>query len=137
MTGIYDLVPNNKYDISSIERLRQLTNDEITPILPELLKWLQDYNWPIAKEILPILAFHQAPLIPCILELLEPGQIDEIWKYNIIAYLIPLFSDDNITSVLPSIKRIAKRPTEDETNEEVEQKAAEFLLHFQDIDRDN
>ncbi|WP_228202031.1 DUF5071 domain-containing protein [Clostridium prolinivorans] len=54
---------------------------EIQPIIFELLEWLQNYNWPIAKEILPIVVLHQNIVMPHILTILQANDI--MWKYRI------------------------------------------------------
>lgn len=127
LTDIRDLVPNNKYDISTMDKLRQLTDEEIAPILPALLAWIQDMNWPVARVVLPVLALHQASLVPHILSVLSPEKTDEIWKYWIIISLLPLFSDENRKPILPYIERIAVSPTENERLEEVDGVALAFL----------
>ena len=81
MTDIHDLVPKNKFDSSNIERLKHLTDNEIEPILPSLLEWIQDCNWPVAGDILPVLALHQSALVPLIHRVLSPHEKDDIWKY--------------------------------------------------------
>lgn len=124
---VYDLVPKNKFDNSNIERLKQLTDEEIEPILPDLLKWIQDANWPVFKEILSVLALYQAALAPHILSVLRAEEKDEIWKYWIIDCLAPFYSDANLPLILPAIKRIAENPTQDEIYEEVNEMAADFL----------
>ena len=106
MTDIHDLVPKNKFDSSNIERLKHLTDNEIEPILPSLLEWIQDCNWPVAGDILPK---------------------DDIWKYWIITCLAPLFSDESINCILSDIQRIAKSPTQGELREEVHEAAVIFL----------
>lgn len=127
MNDMRDLVPKDKFDDFNIGRLKQLTDKEIEPILPALLEWIQDCNWPIAKEVLPVLALHQSALVPFILSVLSPEGKDDIWKYWIITCLMPLFSEENRKPVLPSIKRIAERPTENEKLEEVQEAAIIFL----------
>lgn len=127
MINIYQLVPKNKFDNSNIERLKVLTSEEIKPILPKLLEWLQDYNWPIAKEVLPILSLHQSELIPVIINVLTLEEKDDIWKYWIITYLIPLFSDENIKLVFPYLKRIIEKPTKGEREEMVDKAVIAFL----------
>ena len=100
MTDIHDLVPKNKFDSSNIERLKHLTDNEIEPILPSLLEWIQDCN---------------------------PHEKDDIWKYWIITCLVPLFSDESINCILSDIQRIAKSPTQGELREEVHEAAVIFL----------
>lgn len=123
MTDIHDLVPKNKFDSSNIERLKHLTDNEIEPILPSLLEWIQDCNWPVAGDILPVLALHQSALVPLIHRVLSPHEKDDIWKYWIITCLAPLFSDESINCILSDIQRIAKSPTQGELREEVHEAA--------------
>ena len=127
MTDIHDLVPKNKFDSSNIERLKHLTDNEIEPILPSLLEWIQDCNWPVAGDILPVLALHQSALVPLIHRVLSPHEKDDIWKYWIITCLAPLFSDESINCILSDIQRIAKNPTQGELREEVHEAAVIFL----------
>ena len=127
MIDVYDLVPKNKFDSSNIERLKHLTNNEIEPILPSLLEWIQDCNWPVAGDILSVLALHQSALVPLIHRVLSPHEKDEIWKYWIITCLAPLFSDKSINYILPDIQRIAEKPTQGESREEVQEAAITFL----------
>lgn len=127
MTDIHDLVPKNKFDSSNIERLKHLTDNEIEPILPSLLEWIQDCNWPVAGDILPVLALHQSALVPLIHRVLSPHEKDDIWKYWIITCLAPLFSDESINCILSDIQRIAKSPTQGELREEVHEAAVIFL----------
>jgi len=58
MDFINELLPKNKSDDSTIEQLSQLSDEQMKPLISSLLKWLQDYNWPIAKKVLPIIASH-------------------------------------------------------------------------------
>ena len=43
---IKHLIPKDKGDYKNIEELKRLSFDEIEPIVPDLLVWLQDINWP-------------------------------------------------------------------------------------------
>lgn len=127
MSDVFDLLPKDKFDNSNIEKLKQLSDEEIAPILPKLLEWIQDSNWPVAKDVVSVLALHQRELIPLIIDVLRPDEKDDIWKYWIIIDLMPLFSDENAEAVLPAIKRIAEAPTENERLEEVDAAAITFL----------
>lgn len=127
MSDIFNLVPKDKFDNSNIEHLKLLTEVEIAPILPALLGWIQDCNWPVANDILPVLALHQSALVPLIHKVLRSDEKDDIWKYWIITCLVPLFSDENTNRILPDIKRIAKSPTQSELKEEVNEAAIIFL----------
>ena len=127
MDNVFDLLPKNKFDSSGMEGLKRLSDEEIHPILPALLEWIQDMNWPVAQKVLPVLAMHEKCLVPLIRARLQPGEGDDIWKYWIVARLLPLFSQESLASLLPSLERIALQPTDGEKDEGVDGLAADFL----------
>lgn len=127
MNDIYELIPKDKSDDSNIKKLALLSDEEIAPILLPLLTFIQDMNWPVAKEILPVLAKHQYVLNPLIAEILEPAEKDDIWKYWIIKKLLPMFSGGCVELIRSRVERIAKNPTNGETEEEVDIAAREYL----------
>lgn len=133
MTAIDDLVPKSKFDRSHIEELKRLSDHEIEPLLPSLLEWIKDCNWPVASDVLSVLACHQSALVPLLHGVLSPDEKDDIWKYWIITRLAPLLSDQSISCILPDIKRIAQTPTQGEFMEEVNQAAALFLQERRSI----
>lgn len=55
MEHLNDLLPKDKFDIDKVEKLKGLNRGELIPLLPELLKWIQDMNWPIAPKIAKLL----------------------------------------------------------------------------------
>ena len=44
------LVPKDKYDITVISELKKLSDTEIKSIIPGLLEWIQDMDWPVAGD---------------------------------------------------------------------------------------
>lgn len=127
MTDARALVPKDKCDGSHIEELKRLSDGEIEPILPRLLAWIQDVNWPVAAELLPVLAQRQTALLPLIREILRAEETDDVWKYWILTSLAPLFSEESVQSLRPALERIVTAPTRGEIEEEVTGAAA-FLL---------
>ena len=131
MENIKDLIPKDKFDDSSFEQLMALNDAEIDPIIPELLKWIQDMNWPVAPSVIKVLASHRAATEKHLLVLLKPEQKDDEWKRNIIKYLLVEWTsypvDDHLTS---EIKRIAENPTDGEREELADEAAQEFLNAF-------
>ena len=108
-----------------------LNDEEIDAIIPELLEWIQDMNWPVAPSIIRVLAAHRKATEKYLPALLKPEQNDAEWKRHIIAYLLREWTsypgDDRITN---EIARIADHPTEAERQEEVDVAAAEYLDGF-------
>lgn len=127
MKRIEDLVPKNIFDFSGVEELRLLSDEEIAPILPALLEWMKDMNWPIAKEMPELLSMHQKVIIPYIIEALQPEQLESDWKTYIIQFLLPLLDSDHFVMLKPSLERIVKEPTWGEISDGTDEAAREFL----------
>lgn len=107
--NIKNLLPKDKFDIESVENLKNFSFDEIQPIVPDLLQWLQDCNWPVSKPIVNFLLPYTDNISADILEILTGT--DEIWKYWILSGF-----GDSITNILviEEIKRIALDPSKQE-----------------------
>ena len=98
------LLPKDKYDNSNIENLKKLQDEEIKPLIPELLTWLQDYNWPITKEVLNVLKGRENLVFPYIADILAGD--DVMWKCWIMELLIPSFSDEHKAKLKDKIKNL-------------------------------
>lgn len=131
MDSIKDLIPKDKFDVSSFDQLMALSDDEIGEIIPEILKWIQDMNWPVAPSMIKVLASHRAATEKYLPVLLKPEQKDDEWKRNIIMYLLVEWTsypvDDHLSS---EIKRIAENPTDGEREELADKAAQEFMNTF-------
>ena len=128
MADFDDLIPKDKFDTSSIDVLMTLTDDAIEPLVPKLLEWIQDMNWPVAPHVIKVLTAHCKVTEKYLASLLMPEQKDDIWKYNIIRYLLyewPSYPDDDL--IMSEIVRITERPTEDEKEELVDKVALKYL----------
>lgn len=90
---IEDFIPKNKFDDKSLYGIDELTDEEIQPIIYELLEWLQDYNWPVADKVLKVLLKRENLVFPYISDILEGNDI--IWKIWIIDLLIPTFTAEH------------------------------------------
>lgn len=127
MKKVEDLVPKNKYDLNGIEALKTLSDEEILPVIPELLAWMRDLNWPVAKEMPALLVLHQKVIIPYIIEIFQPEQLECDWKTYIIWVLLPLLDEEHLPVLKPYLERIIENPTEGEIMEETNIAAEEFL----------
>lgn len=120
--NIKHLLPKDKFDIESVENLQNFSFEEIQPIVPDLLKWLQDCNWPVSKPIFNFLLPFTENISSNLLEILQGT--DDIWKYWILSGF-----GDSITNnlVIEEIKRIAFKPTKNEINEGIGEIALELI----------
>ena len=82
---IGELVPKHKDDQKVIAELRKLSFEHLEPIIPNLLEWLQDMNWPIARPVADILKPFADRMIPNIIRILKTN--DWEWKQSMLAIL--------------------------------------------------
>lgn len=119
---VKDLIPKHKDDQNVVGPLKELSFEQIKPIVPELLEWLQDMNWPIARPIANILEPFADKMVPEIIKIFKTN--DGVWKMWVLR---------NITRhtesplLLSEIERIAKFPTRDEIEEEANLEAIAIL----------
>ncbi|QGK75192.1 DUF5071 domain-containing protein [Flavobacterium sp. SLB02] len=118
---IKNLIPKDKFDLETVEKLKQHSFDDIQPIVPDLLEWLQDINWPISQPIAEFLLPFSEKIAPEIVKILKSK--DEMWKYCI---LMAFGKNIKNTLVLKEINRIAENPTQDEIDDGVNEIANEI-----------
>lgn len=119
---IKKLIPKHKDDQEVIAGLKKLSFEQLEPIIPELLVWLQDTNWPIARPVADILEPFADRIVPEIIKILKTN--DGEWKRRI---LMSLARDTTDPILLQEIERIAKFPSRDEIEDEVNLEAIAIL----------
>ena len=121
---IQNLIPQNKFDIGRANQLKNYSYEQINPIVPELLVWLQDCNWPVSRPVADYLVTISGSITSEIITILKGD--DGIWKYWCL--LIFAKHTKNINArLLDEIKRIAVNPSPDEIAEGVHEIAMEIL----------
>lgn len=119
--NLLDLIPKDKFDEETVELLKDYTFEEIEPIMPQLLEWLQDGNWPVSRPLGRYLkSLPQDKLEPYIMDVLNGP--DYQWKYFLICILGG--EPDKISILfLNELKRLAYKPTEIEKRCELDEVA--------------
>lgn len=126
--NLEDLIPKQKHDHERVNNLKNLELNEIKPILPELLVWLQDANWPVAQGIEDIVIGFQDELIPYIRDIFQTN--DGTWKYFLLHGLIRRLPDNVLLQLKPDLERMKDNPTIDEKYEELDDILTELLLRI-------
>ncbi|WP_274307374.1 DUF5071 domain-containing protein [Solibacillus daqui] len=81
------MIPKNKFDIEAVELLRNKPANEVVPLLPELMTWMQDMNWPVSKHVAELLLTYPTEITPLIDEVLAGD--DDMWIYWCLVELVP------------------------------------------------
>lgn len=107
---VKDYLPRHHLDNFYIDEMLELTEDEIKPILLDLITWLKDMSKPIASQLLPILIKNPNALEDVITKILDGEKTDTIWKYNIITYVVKEFPLENKVNLKKVLERIVNKP---------------------------
>ena len=119
--NIQALIPKDKFDIETVKKLSNYSIKEIQPIIPELLEWLQDGNWPVSKPIADFLIPFTEDISLEILQILKGN--DGMWKYWILLIFGKTIKNE---IVIDEINRIALNPTDGEIVDGVNEIAIEI-----------
>lgn len=122
--NIYELLPQDKFDNKNIEKLKMLEDKEIKLLIPELLEWLQDYNWPVADDVLQVLLQRENLVVPCVKEILE-GPVDVSWFIWLMDLLIPTFTKEHKEEFRENLYKIKNMEVVDEDTEALAEEAEE------------
>ena len=124
-----DLIPKNKFDIDFIKRLRGSDINKIWPIVPALLEWLQDANWPVAEFIIEYFSPYVNDIKKDIITILRSE--DEMWKYWVMLCLIFNFPGHLDNDILTAVRHLRDNSTNLEKEAGVDELAEEILEKFE------
>jgi hypothetical protein len=119
------LLPRHKSDGEWARAIIALGYPAVAPVLPELLEWLQDGNWPVSHGIGAFLASVGEPVVPHIRRVFAGD--DGIWKYWCIERLVRAFPRPVAELLLPELQQLACHPSAQDRSEEVDERAREAL----------
>lgn len=68
------MIPKDKHDIAAVEFLKAADTEVVIPLLPELLEWVQDMNWPVAEPMVELLLQYPNELTPLVDEVFARGR---------------------------------------------------------------
>jgi hypothetical protein len=101
-------------DLDRAREIADIGYPAFAPVLMDLLEWLKDYNWPVARIITPALISVGTALVPHVRTILVGN--DDMWKYWIISKVIA--GSPELTEALRSdLTAIAETPSVDEDRE--------------------
>jgi hypothetical protein len=114
---IREWLPRDKHDFEAVRKLSKCSDAELKKIIPELMEWLQDGNWPISKSVEDLLLRFGEELIPHIKNVFKTR--DSTWEYFMLTGLISRLPSKYLVLLKEDLERLLKNPTEDEVLEEL------------------
>ncbi len=114
--------PRDKFDLDAVAALAGVDGATLRPLLPDLLAWLQDANWPIAAPLADVLRPHQQAFDAEIAAVLRSD--DAVWKASLLAVLSDCRAG---ADTVRAAEHIACCPTAAERAEGADEAARDFL----------
>lgn len=125
MNNPHDFQIRHKHDLDNAHKLIELGYPAVAPLLPHLLEWIQDMNWPVAKTIAPFLVSIGEPLVPEVKEVFATD--DYGWQYICITDIIKKMPAELSVQFRPELERLAYHATKAEKDEDLDKVALQVL----------
>ena len=122
-----ELVPSAKDETDLAKKLVALGYPVVEPVIAEILEWVEDANWPVAKVFLPFLARIGAPLVPHVRYVLQSQ--DEQWKRVVLDHIVGE-SGALAHGISVDLLRLIDTPTDAERAEGLQTTADELFRKF-------
>lgn len=118
---LLDALPLEKDDQVRVERVKALGYPRVRPIIPHLLTWMSDINWPVAGHLVPFFRSIRGEITDEIRAVLRGSDLTQI--YWVLEYLV----DDPDLQLAESLRSELVTLANGQDEEEVHIKAAEIL----------
>jgi hypothetical protein len=105
--------PAHKGDWEAAKAIASSDWSEVSHLMPELLDWTQDGNWPVAKELLPFFAAHGREIVEEVRAILvgqrlgdgaPPGRPDWEWIWFLLEDVVPHWPESVVRSIEPELR---------------------------------
>ncbi len=122
------MIPKDKFDVTAVEQLAHMETAQIIPLLPQMLEWIQDMNWPVAEPMVEVLLQYPTELTSLVEQVLLGD--DDMWIYWCLQKIVPRLPFFSKLALMESVERIATL-TVTSSNEHNVEAAKKALLSFE------
>jgi hypothetical protein len=112
--------------------LREIGYPRVKSIIPELLEWIQDINWPGSKEIVDLLTTVDYEIVPYVKQILKSG--DGIWITWLLSEVISKWDNNLRAQIKDNLLELAITMDNNLIIEGVDIKALKLLYESKSID---
>jgi hypothetical protein len=121
-------IPVSKDDFETVERIKITDPKNIQEVLQQIFEWIEDINWPIARELVKVLAGFDEMIIPFVIDLIRNP--DGLREYSIYYYMLPLLTNRQLSLLGEELERVANNPSSFEKEEGYNKIALQYLQNI-------
>jgi hypothetical protein len=125
ISSLEDCIPKSKRDREAVANAKALGFPALNPIIPDLLEWVQDINWPIAEDVAALLRDAGPEIVPHIRTVLQSD--DDLWKCWTLSRIVGHLPYDFFQELRPDVERIAYHPTRYEIESQTHEDAQDAI----------
>jgi hypothetical protein len=103
--------PQSKHDFDTVDRLDKIPSREWQHLVPELLTWLQDANWPIFLPVRDLLLKCPRSVVEPLRRIFEGD--DDAWQYYTLEFLVSRMPEDGLQALEPTLVAFRARITDE------------------------
>jgi len=123
--AIQECVPKDKFDVEAIERAHSVGFPDLNPLIPELLEFVQDANWPVAVPSSTLLSLAGPEIVPFVRDVLRSD--DGMWKYWTIELVVKNLPTGVRAALSADLAQLVDAPAQDDIANEADKAAARIL----------
>lgn len=120
-------IPISKNDFDAIEYAELVGFPKILPIVPELLSWVKDANWPVAPRIANLVVTGSSDIIPAVKQVFQSS--DDIWKFWVISLIVAELPTKVIEEIRIELHALSSSDANDDDAEDLKSLAKTLLAH--------
>ncbi|TYC58551.1 DUF5071 domain-containing protein [Rhodobacterales bacterium] len=120
-----DCVPKNKFDLAAVSKAREVGFPGINSVLPDLLDWVQDANWPVAADVADLLSNSGKEIVPHIGSIFSTD--DREWKFWTIELIVKRLAPAVRKALWADLRQLVREPTPEDKSCDVDLVAEEAL----------
>jgi Domain of unknown function (DUF5071) len=118
-------LPQDKFDLDAVAQFVAAGFPAIAPFLDDLVIWVADGNWPVARPVAELLVLTGVGALPALRQVLQGS--DAIHQYFMLLLVVNRLPPDIATALRGDLEHLATKPSADQFREGVSELAEDIL----------
>ncbi|WP_203332927.1 DUF5071 domain-containing protein [Planococcus beigongshangi] len=118
MNDLKNLLPNDKFDVEQAKKLKDLDRSQVLLLLPDLIGYTKDINWPVAPIAVETLLMFPTEIVPSVQAVLAGN--DDNWKWFLLTCIVSELPLDSKLHFKEYLVKVSETPTKSEMAEELD-----------------
>ncbi|MBB2673454.1 UNVERIFIED_ORG: hypothetical protein GGE44_003019 [Rhizobium esperanzae] len=118
-------LPEDKFDLDAVAKLEAAGYPAIAPLLDDLVAWIADGNWPVARPIADLLASTGTGAVSALRGVLHGG--DPSHQYFVLLLVASRLSSDVVAVLRGDLEQLVTSPSVEQIQEGVSELAGGIL----------